>query len=309
MPTVKQLGLVLLFAVLSACSDDAGSDGLRPARDRSNQSSTAAADCAQQVRVGGRVFTSHGYTQRRAVKHAAAEMAECRDTGPSPSGLVFPDPPVPVETWTFSGYPPEKVLGVESVGTASFAVFVADAVPPAERDRIYDELSRSPEVCPDRLAQASSETNGFGTTTPARTAPRLPRPSAGIVCAYSAHLATRNAEGAQFRWNRVGDPVTLSEEQRDALAADLAELKPPPESYACTSDLGPRWLLVYRSASGVVGVVVDDFGCREVRLTTDPAGIVAGEDPDPGLVRGVLFGPRLFEQRLDVIAGEQLRSR
>lgn len=181
---------------------------------------------------------------------------------------------------------------------------------PTSRESSAPTADPTPALaCPERLAQASSATNGFGSRTSASTVPSLSRPTAAIVCAYSADIAKRNADGAQIQWKRVGDAVTLTTKHLAPIAADLAALKPPPKSYGCDADLGPRWLLMYRSESGVVGVVADDFGCRFVRLTTDPANIVAGEDPAPGLVQGVLFGPRFFEQRLNVIAGQQLKSR
>ncbi len=164
-------------------------------------------------------------------------------------------------------------------------------------------------TCPDRLAQASNATHGFGPRDAARTAPSLPRPTTGIVCAYTPQIASRDANGgAQIRWKRVGEEVRLTPRQLAPIATDLEALEPPPKSYGCNDDLGPRWLLVFPNDSGVVGVVVDDFGCRFVRLTTDPAGTVAGEDPHSAVVQGVLFGPRLFEQRLNVVAGDQLTA-
>lgn len=94
-----------------------------------------------QVRADGIVDTLHGYTERKASKYSSAEVADCQDVGPDAAGSVFPEPPRNVATWTFTGYPPAKVLGVRS-GRDSFAVFVADFVAPEEREQIYEDLAR-----------------------------------------------------------------------------------------------------------------------------------------------------------------------
>jgi hypothetical protein len=103
--------------------------------------SPTSADCSAQVRADGIIYTSHGYTKRSATKFSSAEEADCHDVGPDAAGSVFPDSPRHVTTWRFARYPTAKVLGVRSGNADSFAVFVADSVPPAERDRIYDDLA------------------------------------------------------------------------------------------------------------------------------------------------------------------------
>ena len=55
----------------------------------------------------------------------------------------------------------------------------------------------------------------------------------------------------------------------------------------CTEELGPRWMLVLSRSGDLTGVVVDGYGCRDVRLTDEPFTTVAGE----GAVEGVLTGP------------------
>jgi hypothetical protein len=69
---------------------------------------------------------------------------------------VFPEHPRQVTTWAFSGFPPEKVLGVR-VNQESFAVLFADSLSPEERDRIYQDLgerrvraTRFSDDCADR---------------------------------------------------------------------------------------------------------------------------------------------------------------
>ena len=97
-------------------------------------------DCSAQVQADGIVYTSHGYTERKADKYSFAEEAVCQDIGPDAAGSVFPETPRQVATWTFTGDPPAKVLGVR-YGKRSFAVFVADSVPPKEREQIYEDLA------------------------------------------------------------------------------------------------------------------------------------------------------------------------
>lgn len=99
-----------------------------------------SADCSAQVRADGIVYTSYGHTERKASTHLSAEVADCDDFGRDAAGSVFSETPPKVATWTFAGYPPAKVLGVR-VGKDSFAVFVADSVPPEERDQIHEDLA------------------------------------------------------------------------------------------------------------------------------------------------------------------------
>ena len=130
-------------------------------------------DCSAQVRADGILYTSHGYTERRASKYSSAEEADCQDVGSDAAGSVFPETPRHVATWTFAGYPPAKVLGVR-FGQDSFAVFVADSVAPEEREQIYEDLVRRAQVSRespwvdggrrvqgDRVVSTDSDTNGL----------------------------------------------------------------------------------------------------------------------------------------------------
>lgn len=118
------ISLTLSF-VVSGCSGDGRSQ--------------TTGDCQAQVRADGIVYTSYGYTERRASRHSVADRAECHDAGEDAAGSVFPEEPEQVTTWTFSRYQPEKVLGVR-VDSDTFGVFVADSVPDAERKSIYRDL-------------------------------------------------------------------------------------------------------------------------------------------------------------------------
>ena len=123
---VVTVSLTLSF-ILSGCS----ADGSTP----------TASDCSAQIRVDGNVYTSYGYTDRKASRHSAAEAADCHDVGEDSAGSVFPEHPRHVATWSFRGYPPKSVLGVR-FDKDSFAVFVADSAPVAERERIFRELAK-----------------------------------------------------------------------------------------------------------------------------------------------------------------------
>ena len=61
----------------------------------------------------------------------------------------------------------------------------------------------------------------------------------------------------------------------------------------CPADLGPKVMFVLSSDEGLTGLVVDAFGCIEMRLTDDPfthpAGTTSGRGTVPGLVG--LAGP------------------
>jgi hypothetical protein len=99
-----------------------------------------SSDCSAQIRADGRVYTSHGFTDRRATRHSAADAAECHDIGEDAAGSVFPEHPRQVTTWSFPGYPPEEALGVR-FDKDWFAVYVSDSLPTAERERTFQELA------------------------------------------------------------------------------------------------------------------------------------------------------------------------
>lgn len=121
--------LVGVSFALSGCASDPTATG------------ADTADCSAQIRSEGVVYTSHGYSEREAKKLGTAQQADCQDVGEDAPGSVFSDSSEPVTTWTFEGYPPTMVLGVQ-FDAHTFAVFVADSVPAEDRDRIYLELAR-----------------------------------------------------------------------------------------------------------------------------------------------------------------------
>jgi hypothetical protein len=56
-------------------------------------------------------------------------------------------------------------------------------------------------------------------------------------------------------------------------------------------ELGPRYLVSYTYKRDLTGVVIDRYGCREVRLTDNPFTTVPGAASGAGIVEGVLAGP------------------
>lgn len=82
--------------------------------------------------MAGVVYTSYGMTSRDARRHVEADEAQSHDVGPNAEGSVFADNPEQVRTWTFDGYSPDDVLGVQ-YGKNWFGVFIAETVQPDER--------------------------------------------------------------------------------------------------------------------------------------------------------------------------------
>lgn len=98
-------------------------------------------DCNLQVRSGGIVYTQVVMdTDHEVTRLATAESADCDDVGADARGSVFPEDPRLVDTWQFTGYPTDEVLGVR-LGQDTMSVFVADVVPPEQRDRLAEELA------------------------------------------------------------------------------------------------------------------------------------------------------------------------
>lgn len=160
-----------------------------------------------------------------------------------------------------------------------------------------DELTSHDGVpCPERLPLGEDPGgHGFGTDEPAATAPSLPAPDRAWVCRYTATDAGLGpgGDGVTFRWERDAQPAPVDAAQLAALSEPLGALRPAEQSMMCTSDLGPRWLLALDRGGDLTGVVVDDYGCRAVRLTDDPFATAPGDRGagGDGTVAGVLSAP------------------
>lgn len=182
-------------------------------------------------------------------------------------------------------------------------------------DRALDRPADAPddlaahdgEVCPGTLPEAGDE-HGFGTREPADATPSLAAPESAWVCVYDATDVAGGGtdggtDGASYSWVRRGEATPVPDSSLAALAADLGDLEPAADHRMCTADLGPRWMLVTAVAGDLTGVVVDGFGCREVRLTDEPFTTVPGEASGSGTVPGVLTGPDGLLPALQAVAG------
>jgi hypothetical protein len=60
------------------------------ASDSNSKTAVSTADCADQVRLRGVVYTSYGFTTHGATRYAAADRADCQDTGTEPPWFGLP---------------------------------------------------------------------------------------------------------------------------------------------------------------------------------------------------------------------------
>lgn len=167
-----------------------------------------------------------------------------------------------------------------------------------------DELEEhGGEYCPGPLPLAPKATYGFGTEEPATEEPELKAPEIAWVCRYdTTDVSGRGSGGAHLRWDRAGEPVRLTTAQVAALGRIVRSLEPV-EPQGCTDDLGPRYLWSYSSGTDLTGIVVDDYGCGDIRLTDDPFTTVAGSSEQDGVVPGVLAGvPALADGRPEALS-------
>ena len=104
---------------------------------------TTTADCTQQIRFQGIVYSGYGHTDEEATELGTADAAECHDVGPNAAGSVFEDNARQVTIWSFDRYPTDEVVGVE-FDEDTFAVFVAEGVPSGRTEQIVRELTAAP---------------------------------------------------------------------------------------------------------------------------------------------------------------------
>ena len=163
----------------------------------------------------------------------------------------------------------------------------------AEPSDSIDELSsHHGKFCPTVLPRASRATYGFGDDRPAATAPTLPKPDEAWICRYdSRNVAPEGSNGAWLEWTRQDAPRRLDDDEMKVFSSAVQHLQPIAGDIACTSDLGPRYLVSYANRNDLTGVVIDRYGCGEIRLTDDPFNTVPGDPSQPGTVTGVLGGP------------------
>lgn len=142
--------------------------------------------------------------------------------------------------------------------------------------------------CPERLPQPAPEETTAD--APATAIPALTAPDRAWRCRYVAGGDGFDG-GAGLVWALVGRSQPVDAGALPALVAGLDRLAPADPQRYCSQELGARWLLVLDADAGLTGVVIDDFGCHDVRLTDDPATVPPGTSTGPGVVPGVLDAP------------------
>ena len=156
-------------------------------------------------------------------------------------------------------------------------------------------VEKAPDVepsCPDGLVDPTPLDHGLGTNTPAARAPSVGSLTQAWVCTYES-VGTSSTEpggGSVYTWTLVEGPAEVEAARLDEASELIATLAPAESMRACTADLGPRVMLVAATGLGTLGMVVDDYGCRDVRLTDDPWTVAPGESTTEYIPSGVLTG-------------------
>ncbi|WP_151523957.1 hypothetical protein [Serinicoccus kebangsaanensis] len=148
------------------------------------------------------------------------------------------------------------------------------------------------DPCPAELPTGEDPSgHGFGATSPAEQLPHLLEPEEAWLCRYDFFdRDSDNTNGTVLGWRHSGEPRPVAPEDLPALEAALDDLTLPNPQQGCNADLGPRWMVSYSHEGDLTGVVVDEYGCRTVRLTDDPHSTPPGADDQDGTVGGVLDG-------------------
>lgn len=133
---------VLVLAATAGCTNQRESvrvDGsLEGGTTASPTAGALPSECTPLVRFKGVVYQGLGYTNQVGEKIGWAREAECLDvTGEGP---LFTQGSPEVRVSVVRGYPPTAVLAA-SVSNTLYSVYVADTVPPAEREAIVRDLA------------------------------------------------------------------------------------------------------------------------------------------------------------------------
>lgn len=156
-----------------------------------------------------------------------------------------------------------------------------------------EQLSKAGgEPCPDELPVGEDPSgHGFGVDHAAEQLPHLLDPQESWVCGYETYDRDSTSDGGLvYGWRRMGEPQPVAPADLPALRSALDGLSLVRPDQACTADLGPRWLVVYSHDGDLTGVLVDGYGCRDVRLTDDPHSTPPGTTQQGGMVSGLLDG-------------------
>ncbi len=192
-------------------------------------------------------------------------------------------------------------LGAAAVTAILLAGCGSDPAPTATDDSpTPTETPAAAPACPATLFdgnRAESKT----ASAEATATPQWGDISAAWVCTYTPGVSTEERKSG---WTLAGDQVEVTGADLDTLRTGLAGLLVPEENRGCTMDLGPRSLVLAQVDGGTVGIVMDHFGCRDVRLTSDPAGAVAGTTSDLGTVPGTLAPGAELQSFLEAHIGD-----
>jgi hypothetical protein len=165
-----------------------------------------------------------------------------------------------------------------------------------------DDSGARRHACPEQLPTPPAGVEGFRDF--ATELPKMPDADAAWLCKYvSAPTATPGSRSGAMVWSLEGEPAQLPAAGAAAVSEMVQGFTAFPGDVACTLDLGPRWLVVFQAGEDTFGITIDDYGCREARLTDDPFSVAHGYSTDPRLVRGSLSTPRGVLVDLKAAAG------
>lgn len=194
-----------------------------------------------------------------------------------------------------------------ALGLAGCAAASSDppraAPPTAQPDELADARG---EPCPEELPLGDDPGGyGFGVEGPATERPHLVESESAWLCRYEQITRESPDPGmAPLTWMLADGPVPVEADRRGVLRDALDAVAPiPDENFACTADLGPRWMVVTSHGGDLTAAVVDDYGCSFVRLSDNPHTTPPGADGQAGTVGGVLGGGRAILAALHVGRG------
>jgi hypothetical protein len=211
-------------------------------------------------------------------------VERARDAEGSPSQ----PPPGLVDTARTAGRRRRRLVTLGGGALVAAAIVAAVAVPSlvdggddAPLPTVgQDELADHGGPCPSLLPTPTDDRGyGFGTDERAKSDPLFMTPESAWVCEYLRQ---------DDIWKLQQTPRRLDDALLGSVGEALDGLAPGSGPEACTDDLGPRWMLVTSTGGDLTGAVVDDYGCRSVRLTNDPFVTAPGDPQEGGTVAGIL---------------------
>lgn len=172
-----------------------------------------------------------------------------------------------------------------------------------ETAAVSEVAAHAGDPCPGNLPRQEDAGDGLGTQDSATESPSLPLPEAAWVCRYEpVELGPGpDGDGDSYDWALTGPAIEVNARDLETLGALIGKLSPADAERSCRANLGPRWLLAYSAGDDLTGVVVDEFGCGDIRITDEPFENPPGDATQEGTVSGVLSGPGSLLQRLKLV--------